>query len=141
MNGTPDQGKSLEDLEGVSWPEVPQNATGLMRAVYAMRKRPIGSLSAHEMARMIGQDVGLPWLLPLALEILQDTAQEQSDGGFYDDDLLTAVLTRGSEIWRSFPDLVGEVKELLDILDDKSPYIQSSIRDFFEAIDDSGKFG
>ncbi|MGW0791877.1 contact-dependent growth inhibition system immunity protein [Streptomyces sp. NPDC002911] len=139
MKKTPDRKKSLEDLEGVTWPEPPPSATGLVRTVYALRKSPIGSLNAHELARMIGQDVGVPWLLPLALEILRDTAQEQPGGGFYDDDLLTAVLTRRADTWRSAPDLAAELQDILLIIDETSPYMQSSIRKFFETINDTGR--
>ncbi|MFG3100259.1 hypothetical protein ACGFZL_07055 [Streptomyces sp. NPDC048182] len=39
-----------------------------------MRRRPVGDLRPDELARLITQDVGLPWLLPLAVRILRDAA-------------------------------------------------------------------
>ncbi|MFE6699810.1 contact-dependent growth inhibition system immunity protein [Streptomyces sp. NPDC057718] len=94
MDNKTDRSKTIEQLEGIEWPDLPSDETGLIKAVHKLRKRPINLLTAWEMSRLIGQDVGIPWLLPLALDILRDTAADQRLGGFYDDDLLTAVLTR-----------------------------------------------
>lgn len=117
----------------------PSNATGLVRTVHNLRKRPVGSLNAYEMGRMIGQNEGIPWLLPMALEILRNAAAEESLGDFFDDDLLTAVLTRGSDVWRRDPQLAVDLKEILLALKNVSPYIQSNIGEFFAAIDQPGE--
>ncbi|MCX4588092.1 contact-dependent growth inhibition system immunity protein [Streptomyces sp. NBC_01481] len=129
-----DRERSLEGLEGHRWPDPPPDATGLVKAVHELRKRPIGSLTADELRRLIGQDVGLPWLLPLALEILRNTAPDQSRGGFYDDDLLSAVLTRRSAAWHATPELARELKDILRILKDLSPYIESEAEEFLSSL-------
>ncbi|MDQ1009871.1 hypothetical protein QFZ82_004356 [Streptomyces sp. V4I23] len=123
---------SLENLEGDEWPEPPAGSTGLVRTVHALRKRPIGELSAYELSRMIGQEVGLPWLMPVALEILSETAPAQAGGGFYDEELLSAVLTRSSEVWRTSPQWAEEVSGILHQLVDLSPYIQSDVKEFLD---------
>lgn len=82
---------------------------------------------------MIGQNVGLPWLLPLAVEILRDTAEEQAEGGFYDDSLLTAVLTREPETWHAMPDIVADVQDILRVLKDVSSYIEEAMQKFMES--------
>jgi hypothetical protein len=129
-----DRERTLEELEGQRWPEPSPDATGLVKIVHALRKRPIGSLTVEEMRRLIGQDVGLPWLLPLALEILRETAPSQANGGFYDDDLLSAVLTRSPATWRAAPDLARDLKEILALLEDLSPYIEPDAQKFLEAL-------
>lgn len=129
--------RSLEELEGQRWPDPPADATGLVRAVHRLRKRPIGSLTADELRRLIGQDVGLQWLLPLALEILRETAPAGAAGGFYDDDLLSAVLTRSPETWAAAPEMACEVKEILATLQDLSPYIQPEAEEFLRSLPDS----
>ncbi|MFJ8842146.1 contact-dependent growth inhibition system immunity protein [Streptomyces cyaneofuscatus] len=121
---------SLEQLEGFEWPAPPADATGLVTAAHNLRKRPIGSLNAHELGRLIGQDIGLPWLLPVAVNILRETVADQRLTGFYDDDLLTAVLTRKSNVWRSHPQLAADLKEIIPLLEDTSPYIQENIQKF-----------
>ncbi|MFD5709007.1 contact-dependent growth inhibition system immunity protein [Streptomyces pharetrae] len=57
-----DKGKSIEELEGVRWPPPPSDSTSLVRGVHALRKRPVRELSVEDLRRLIGQDVGLPWL-------------------------------------------------------------------------------
>jgi len=125
---------SLEELEGDRWPDPPADATGLVKAVHRLRRRPIGSLAAHELRRLIGQDVGLQWLLPLAIEILRETAPEEAEEGFYDDDLLSAVLTRDPEVWAAAPEMAREVKKILATLQDLSPYIQSEAEEFLRSL-------
>lgn len=125
-----DRSRSLEQLEGRRWGDAGENATGLMQAVHSLRRKPVGSLTAYELARLIGQNVGLPWLLPLALEILREEAPAQAAGGFYDDDLLTAVLTSDPEVWRTSPEKAQEMCEILDILRDLGPYIEPDAQRF-----------
>ncbi|MGW9303768.1 contact-dependent growth inhibition system immunity protein [Streptomyces cyaneofuscatus] len=130
MENRVDMQKSLEQLERFEWPAPPADATGLVKAAHELRKRPIGSLNPHELGRLIGQDIGLPWLLPIAVKILRETVEDQRLTGFYDDDLLTAVLTRKSNVWRSHPHLVADLKEIIPLLEDISPYIQADIQGF-----------
>ncbi|WP_371623192.1 contact-dependent growth inhibition system immunity protein [Streptomyces sp. NBC_01116] len=138
MNHEIDETKSLEQLEGIQWPAPPADATGLVKAAHDLRKLPVGRLDAHELSRLIGQDIGVPWLLPLALDLLHRTASDQSLGGFYDDDLLTAALTRKSHVWKSNPRWVTKMKEIITALDDISPHIQEDIQEFLTESDENG---
>jgi hypothetical protein len=79
---------------------------------------------------LIGQDVGLRWLLPVALDLLRDTAPEEAVTGWYDDDLLLAVLTRSERVWRSSPELAHHVDETVKMLTDVSPYVQDEVDAF-----------
>lgn len=82
------------------------------------------------MARLIGQEVGLPWLLPVALEILRDTAPEEAAGGFYDDDLLGAALTRGQGTWRERPELAEHLRGTLGMLTDLGEWVEPDAKRF-----------
>ncbi|GAA2626791.1 MULTISPECIES: contact-dependent growth inhibition system immunity protein [Streptomyces] len=132
MKKTQERNRTIEELEGDSWPEPPTESTSLVKAIHRLRKRPIGELTAYELGRLIGQDVGLRWTLPLAVEILHDSAPSQSEGGFYDDDLLSAVLTRRAETWADHPDLAREMREVLSLLADISPYIERDRAQFLK---------
>ncbi|MFC6984047.1 contact-dependent growth inhibition system immunity protein [Streptomyces cirratus] len=90
-------------------------------------------MNATELARLIGQDVGIPWLLPLSLNLLAETAPHQAAGGFYDDDLLSAVLTRAPATWAAHPELVREVEHVLSSLGEISSYIQDDVNTFLRA--------
>ncbi|MFD6551506.1 contact-dependent growth inhibition system immunity protein [Streptomyces sp. NPDC058398] len=129
-----DRGRSLEELEGLRWPAPPADTTPMVRNVYELRSRPVASLKPHELARLIGQDVGLPWLLPLAVEILRDTASKQAEGGWFDDDLLYAVITRKPEVWDAAPELAHELKEAVAALTDVSRYVRQDIDAFLSAL-------
>ncbi|MER0449587.1 contact-dependent growth inhibition system immunity protein [Streptomyces sp. Edi4] len=125
MNLSFDRSRSIEDLEGVRWPNPPSDATTLVLAVHALRKSPISNLTVEQLARLITQDVGLPWLLPVGVEILQGEAAEGAAGGWFDDDLLTAVLTRNSSAWLETPELAEAIKNVLDMLGNElSPYLR-----------------
>ncbi|GAO09693.1 hypothetical protein TPA0598_05_04150 [Streptomyces lydicamycinicus] len=102
--------------------------------MHALRRRPVGDLTPEELARLIGQNVGLPWSLPLAIAFLRDTAPHQAAGGWYDDDLLSAVLTRKAEDWATFPELAHEVDGILSVLTDLSPDMQRDIKRFRAAL-------
>ncbi len=129
-----DPTQSLERLEGQRWPEPREDATPLVRAVHELRRRPVGHLRSDELARLITQDVGLPWLLPLAVRILRDTAPSQVAGGWYDDDLLYAVVTRKTQVWEQFPELTRELKATVETLVGLSRYVREEAAAFCAAI-------
>ncbi|MFD9103146.1 contact-dependent growth inhibition system immunity protein [Streptomyces virginiae] len=133
MNKDHERTATLEELEGDVWPEPPTDSTGLVKAVHRLRRVPLGELTPYELGRLIGQDTGLPWTLPLALEILRETAASQNEGGFYDDDLLSAALTRRPETWVAHPELAGELREILHLLTGLSPYIEHDRARFLQA--------
>ncbi|MBQ0975234.1 hypothetical protein KBZ00_29545 [Streptomyces sp. RK31] len=134
MSQPVDPTQSLERLEGQRWPEPPEDATSLVRAVHDLRRRPVGDLRPDELARLITQDVGLPWLLPLAVRILRDTAPSQVAGGWYDDDLLYAVVTRKAQVWEQFPELARELKATVETLIDLSRYVREEAAAFRAAV-------
>ncbi|HEY8984234.1 MAG TPA: contact-dependent growth inhibition system immunity protein [Streptomyces sp.] len=127
-----DRKKTVEELEGEVWPDPPAETTSLVRGVHELRKRPIDSLSVDNLRRLIGQDIGLRWLLPVALDFLRETAPEEAATGWYDDDLLSAVLSREEAVWRAKPDLARHINETVSMLTDPSEYIQRKI-DFFRS--------
>jgi hypothetical protein len=59
---------------------------------------------------MIGQNIGLPYLIPLALQHLRRDAL--TEGDFYPGDLLKSVLTVDPTFWREHLELREEVKEI-----------------------------
>ncbi|MGW0337982.1 contact-dependent growth inhibition system immunity protein [Streptomyces sp. NPDC003011] len=128
--------RSIEDLEGDRWPDPPTHTTNLVRSVHELRRRPVKDLSVEDMRRLIGQDVGLRWLLPVALDFLRDTAPDESVTGWYDDDLLSAVLTRKESLWRSEPNLARHLNETVDMLTDVSVYIQRHVDNFRASLSD-----
>ncbi|MEU6484785.1 contact-dependent growth inhibition system immunity protein [Streptomyces sp. NPDC046887] len=121
---------SIEALEGTAWTEPTSPESGLVSAIHRLRKVPIGELTAWDMTRLIGQNEGLEWLVPAALQILSDGIPEQVKGGWYEDDLLFALLTRSEDFWDENPSWEAGLKTIISQLADLTPAIQGTIRSF-----------
>ena len=119
---------SLEELEGRRWSVPAGGETRLMATVRELRRKPIGGLTVEDMRLLIGQDVGLAYLLPLAMEVLR--VNPLAEGDMYEGDLLAAVLTRSAEVWRDFPELRREVREIVSELADVPPTLKREVEGF-----------
>ncbi|GGY15736.1 hypothetical protein GCM10010358_79520 [Streptomyces minutiscleroticus] len=122
--------RAIEELEGNAWPPPQSETTSLVRGVHDLRKRPIKNLGLDGLRRLISQDVGLRWLLPVALDYLRDTAPDEAVTGWYDDDLLTAVLMRKEQTWRSWPELARHLNETVKMLTDLPSGMQRHVEEF-----------
>ncbi|MGC4987610.1 contact-dependent growth inhibition system immunity protein [Streptomyces sp. DT193] len=111
--------RSLEDLERDRWPAPPADSSRLVSTAHALRCRPIGGLTVENLRLLIGQDVGLAHLLPLALEVLRD--DPMAEGDMYEGDLLSAVLTRSPVVRAEWPELARELATILSELTDLPP--------------------
>ncbi|QKV96430.1 hypothetical protein HUT19_35885 [Streptomyces sp. NA02950] len=99
--------RTLEELDGVRWPDAPADATGLVRTVHALRHKKLGELTVEDLRTLIAQDVGLPFLLPLALEVLRD--EPLAEARYYEGDLLSVVLRSDPAVWAQLPDVADEL--------------------------------
>ncbi|MEV0281279.1 contact-dependent growth inhibition system immunity protein [Streptomyces sp. NPDC050610] len=120
--------RSLEELEHDRRPTPPGGETRLLATVRELRRKPVGDLAVEDMRMLIRQDVGLAYLLPLAVEALR--ADPMAEGDLYEGDLLAAVLTRGSEVWRAFPDLGRELRLIASGLTDLPPALKHEVEGF-----------
>ncbi|MFF4444333.1 contact-dependent growth inhibition system immunity protein [Streptomyces sp. NPDC001502] len=99
--------RTLDELDGPPWPPPPSPTTGLVTKVHALRHKRLGALTPADLRTLIGQAVGLPYLLPLAVRLLRE--DPMLDAYFYPGDLLLAVLGRPESAWALFPDLREEL--------------------------------
>lgn len=120
--------RSLEELEGDRWPAPSADATRLVTTVHALRRRPVGDLTVEDIRLLIGQDVGLPYLLPLALEVLR--GNPMAEGDMYEGDLLSAVLTRSPTVWAESSGLGRELRVIVSQLTDLPPDLQQKVEAF-----------
>ncbi|MFE3942301.1 contact-dependent growth inhibition system immunity protein [Streptomyces sp. NPDC059118] len=111
MSRTVDRTRSLEELERDRWSVPPADATRLVRTVYGLRRQPIGELTIEDLRLLIRQDVGLPYLLPVAMEALRDNPM--AEGDMYEGDLLSAVLTRSPVMWSDSAGLLQELRVIV----------------------------
>jgi contact-dependent growth inhibition (CDI) system CdiI-like immunity protein len=84
-----DVSKTLDELDPPAWGQ-PTFGSYLITTCHLLRKKPIGQFSAEELRVMIGQQIGLQWLIPLALDVLE--REPLTEGDFYPGDLLASIL-------------------------------------------------
>jgi hypothetical protein len=120
--------RSLEELERDPWPAPSGDATRLVVTVHELRRQPICELTVEDMRLLIRQDVGLAYLLPLALEVLRD--EPMAEGDMYEGDLLSAVVTRSPAVWNEWPELGRELGVIVSELTDPPPSLLQEIKRF-----------
>ena len=81
--------KTIENLEKVEWPHFDFDSR-LIRRTKELRKVPLNEFTIEDLRLMIGQQIGLNYLIPLALETL--TEDLYAEGDFFEGDLLKNVL-------------------------------------------------
>ena len=86
-------------MEAIAFPEGSEVGapTGLMRRYIELTKVPVDQFSLCDLRVMIGQQFGLPYLIPIALEKLQHDVF--ADAELYEGDLLENVLRIKSSFW------------------------------------------
>jgi hypothetical protein len=97
---------SLEELEKDYWQDSASEndqPTTLVKKVYLFRKIPLKDLEPGQIRLLIGQDVGIQYLLPLALNILEKNPYTECD--FFSGDLLKCVAGIDMKYWADEKDL------------------------------------
>ena len=107
-----DRSKSLQHLEGQDWGE-PTYDSHLVTECHRLRCIPLREFTAENLRIMIGQQIGLPYLIPLALEMLRGNPFIAGD--LYEGDLLAAVLRADSRFWIASPELRAEAARIAQL--------------------------
>ncbi len=106
-----DRSKSLQQLDGQRWGE-PTYDSHLVAECHRLRRVPLCEFSIEDLRIMIGQRIGLEYLMPLALEHLR--RNPLAEGAYYSGDLLSAVLRSGRAVWQQHPDWRNEVAAIAE---------------------------
>lgn len=85
--------KTLESLERDYWGE-PKYNSHLVTTCHRLRKKPLKDFETEDLRIMIGQNIGLRYLIPLALDKLDENI-------LADGDLLQVVLKSDKEYWKA----------------------------------------
>jgi hypothetical protein len=103
--------KTLENLEKSNWGE-PTYDSYLVKTCHKLRRKPLEEFETEDLRIMIGQNIGLDYLIPLALETLKENIL--AEGHMYEGDLLNSVLTSEKEFWQKNLDFYNEVLTLIE---------------------------
>jgi CDI immunity proteins len=106
-----DSTKSIEQLENDYWPTAISNPTKLTEKCYHYRRIPVQELTTEQTRLLIGQNIGLHFLIPKAIDILRSNIL--AEGDFFEGDLLNAVLNCDINYWEVHADLRSEVIDLI----------------------------
>ena len=104
-----DARKSLQELEGRDWGE-PDYPSHLVSECHRLRRVPLADLTREDLRLLIGQEIGLGYLVPLALAHL--AADPFAAGDFYAGDLLCAVVGAPDTFWAQHPDLRRQTADI-----------------------------
>lgn len=97
-----DRSKSLQQLDGEDWGD-PAYGSHLVTECHRLRRVPVRDFDAEALRILFGQNIGLRFLIPLALDMLR--VEPFVAGDCYEGDLLAAVLRADSRFWLAAPEL------------------------------------
>ncbi|WP_172894120.1 contact-dependent growth inhibition system immunity protein [Micromonospora purpureochromogenes] len=102
---------TIEQLEREISPDPGPNATSLARRCTDLRRKPLVELTVEDLRIMLGQEIGVPALLPRAVQVLLHDPLAKGD--YYPGDLLSNVLQLPDTAWSG---LQAERKRLASVL-------------------------
>lgn len=103
--------RTLEQLEGKRWGDEPSRSSYLVTACHKLRKVPIEQLNTEDLRILLGQSIGVNYLLPVALDVL--SADPLAEGDYYPGDLLSSVLRLDNHLWTQNPDWKIQLKSIV----------------------------
>ncbi len=106
----------LDDTNSV---DLVLNATPHAKVIHRLRRKPLADFTVQDLRIMIGQNIGLPFLVPLAVERLE--AEPLAAGDFYPGDLLASVLRVNESFWQTHPDSLRRIRHVIDRLRELAP--------------------
>ena len=107
--------KSLESREKKTWPALSSDeGSYLIKICNTLRKKQLQDFTTEDLRIMIGQEIGLYFLMPLAIETL--TGNLFAEGDYYEGDLLKSVLEVDTKFW---DDNKNYWQQLNDIIKDR----------------------
>ena len=90
-----DLNKTLEQLDRKNLSE--QTDSRLIATIHQLRKKPLKDFSVEDLRLLIGQNLNLDNLIPLALDRLKENIL--AEGDLFPGDLLKSVLDSDSNFW------------------------------------------
>ena len=94
--------KTLEQLDGHIL-AAPEYDSVLVLTCHRLRRVPLNEFSAEDVRVMIGQDLSLEYLMPIAIEHLEKNPFVKGD--YYPGDLLKNALGVRCDFWEQHPEL------------------------------------
>jgi hypothetical protein len=94
--------QTLDQLEGVEWGE-PTFDSHVVTNAHRLRRKPLREFTPEDLRFMLGQQISLPILMPMALDVLE--RDPFAGGDMYPGALLVNALKVHPDFWQQHPDL------------------------------------
>ena len=121
---------TLDTVDPPAWGPAPPDATFLVKRCHELRTKPLRDLTVDDLRIMIGQQIALKRLVPLALDRLR--VDPLVEGDFYAGDLLANVLRAEASVWEWSPDLTVETYRVAETLGERLD-LDRQLRELIEA--------
>lgn len=89
--------KTIEELEKDYWISPASFPTELVKKVYLLRKKYLPELDSNDLRILVSQNVGLKYIIPIAINKLENNIIEEAF--YYPGDLLLALLESDDNYW------------------------------------------
>ena len=96
-----DEQRTLEELEGQDWGAPESTPTPMVARCLALRRKPLSMLGPGDLRLLLGQQIGLKYLVPKALDLVADQPLREAD--LYPGDLLSVLLRVDKTFWAHHP--------------------------------------
>jgi hypothetical protein len=116
--------KSLQELGDEDGGE-PAYDSYLVTTVQRLRRKPLNEYTVEDLRIMIGQQIGLSYLIPLAVERLAD--HPLASGDYYNGDLLKMVLSVDIGYWTQHQKQWRDVEEIVAGLETMKEKIENDL--------------
>jgi hypothetical protein len=104
----PDQ--TLDQLEGVDWGD-PTYSSYVVTNAHRLRKKPLREFTPEDLRFMLGQQISLPILMPMALDVLE--MDPWAGGDLSPGTLLFHALGVDRQFWQEHPELWSRLHVIL----------------------------
>ena len=101
--------RTIEQLEASSWPDPLDGAPPHVHRCHSLRRVPIESLTAGDLRALVTQEIGLKYLMPVALCKLK--VDPMLEGEYYPGDLLCAAMGVSADYWLKATNELAELKQ------------------------------
>ncbi len=105
-----DTSKTLSQLLGPLTNDT-TDQSALVTTCLTLYEKPLKDFTVENLRVMIGQSIGLEFLIPLAVELLQENPF--AEGDYYPGDLLSAVVKVEPSFWQTHQDFYWSVSEII----------------------------
>lgn len=103
--------KTIESLEKDIWGS-PDGESHLIKTCHALRKKQLKKFEIEDCRIMIGQDIGTKFILPIALDFLDENIL--AEGDFYKGDLLKSIIEINESFWASNKDCTERFNQIIE---------------------------